>query len=65
MTRYEAKMAILEVINSGILDMALDGDLTEVVNCICGDSFEPCPEGYLRYCEREGCPHAEQEKLRP
>lgn len=36
MTRYEAKQVILEVINSGILDMALDGDLTEIANCICG-----------------------------
>lgn len=36
MIRYEAKMAILEVINSGILDMELEEDLNEVVNCICG-----------------------------
>lgn len=55
MTRYEAKMAIWEVINSGILNMELEGDLTEVVNCICDNSFELCPEGCLRYCKREGC----------
>lgn len=36
MTRYEAKVTIWKVTGSRILDMALDGDLTEVVNCICG-----------------------------
>lgn len=65
MTRYEAKMAILEVINSGILDMALDGDLIEVVNCICSDGFEPCPEKCLRYCKRDGCHGAVEEALQP
>lgn len=65
MTRYEAKMAILEVINSGILDMALEGDLTEVVNCICGDGFGPCPAECLRYCKQDECPCAAEEALQP
>lgn len=65
MTRYEAKMAIWEVINSGILAMELVGDLTEVASCICDDSFKPCPVECLRYCKREECPHAKQEKSRP
>lgn len=61
MTRYEAKMAILEVINSGILDMELEGDLAEVVDCICDNSFEPCPAECLRYCKRDECPYAADE----
>ena len=65
MTRYEAKMAMLEVINSGILDRELEEDLNEVVSCICGDSFEACLVECLRYCKREECPHAKQEKSRP
>lgn len=60
MTRYEAKQAVLEVINSGILDMALEGDLVELVNCLCEDEFEQCPEDCLRYCKRDECPHAEE-----
>ena len=63
MTRYEAKQAVLEVINSGILDMALEGDLTEVVNCLCGDEFEQCPEGCLRYCKRDECPYVAEAQL--
>lgn len=60
MTRYEAKQAVCEVINSGILDMALEGDLTEVVNRLCEDEFEPCPADCLRYCKRDECPYAEK-----
>ena len=40
MTRHEAIMAIYQVINSGIIDMKLEEELTEVANCIEKDSFD-------------------------
>lgn len=40
MTRQEAIEAIYKVINSGILDMEIETDLTEVANCIEEDEFE-------------------------
>ena len=40
MTRQEAIIAIYTVINSGIIDMQLEAELTEVANCIEDDSFE-------------------------
>lgn len=61
MTRYEAKMVILTLIDSGILDTELEDDLIEVVNCICDNSFEPCPVECLRYCKQDECPYAEEE----
>ncbi len=61
MTRYEAKQAVYEIINSGILDMSLEGDLVELVNCLCEDSFDPCPEECLRYCKLDECPHVKED----
>ena len=42
MTREEAVMAIYKVINSGILDIELEEELTDVCNHICADDFEQC-----------------------
>lgn len=59
MTRYEAMHAIYDVINSGILSDECEEKLTEVVNCICEDGFETCPNECLRYCKKDECKHAE------
>jgi hypothetical protein len=40
MTRQEAIETIYKVINSGIIDMELEAELTEIANCIEDDSFE-------------------------
>ena len=40
MTRQEAIQTIYKVINSGIIDMELEEELTEIANCIEDDSFE-------------------------
>ena len=40
MTRCEAIIAIYKVINSGIIDIDFEAELTEVANCIENDSFE-------------------------
>lgn len=40
MTRQEAIETIYKIINSGIIDMELEEDLTEVVVCIEDDSFD-------------------------
>lgn len=42
MTRTEARAVIYKVVNSGILDIDLEGDLTEVANHICDDGWENC-----------------------
>ena len=60
MTRYEAGRAIYDVINSGILGPELKEDLTEMANCICGNSFEQCPAECLRQCQLDECPNAEK-----
>jgi 20S proteasome alpha/beta subunit len=40
MTREEAIETIYKIINSGIIDMELEEDLTEVAVCIEDDSFD-------------------------
>lgn len=40
MTRQEAIDAIYKIINSGILDMDIEEELTEVANCIEEDNFD-------------------------
>lgn len=59
MTRYEAREAIYEVINSGILNEELEERLTEVAECICDNDFETCPQDCLRYCKKDECENAE------
>lgn len=54
MTRQEAIQAIYKVINSGILDLELEEELTEVCNHICANSFEPC-ESEECDCHCYGC----------
>lgn len=39
-TRSEAIETLYKIINSGIIDMELEGELTEIANCIEDDSFE-------------------------
>ncbi len=64
MTREEAKAAIYEVINSGIISEDLEERLQEAANCICENNFEPCKiderckQGYPNYCE--GCQYQEE-----
>jgi len=60
-TRYEAADVIYEIINSGIIDNLLADDLTNVVNCICENSFEKCPGECLQHCKLDECPNAEKE----
>lgn len=40
MTREEAIQAIYKVINSGIIDIELEEELTEVANCIEYNNFD-------------------------
>ena len=40
MTKQEAIETLYKIINSGIIDMELEENLTEVANCIEEDSFE-------------------------
>ena len=40
MTKQEAIETIYKIINSGIIDIELENELTEVASCIEDDSFE-------------------------
>jgi hypothetical protein len=40
MTRQEAIIALYKVINSGIIDIVLEEELTEIATCIEEDAFE-------------------------
>lgn len=42
MTRKEAVETIYKVINSGIIDIELEEELTDVCNHICSGNFENC-----------------------
>lgn len=54
MTRKEAVEAIYKVINSGIIDIELEEELTDVCEHICSGEYEQCDsEECDCYCE--GC----------
>ena len=61
MTRQEAKEVIYKVINSGIIDMELEEELTEVANHICDGNFEKCNGDEFDSCYCEGCKNLNEE----
>lgn len=60
MKRYEAKAAIYEVVNSGIIDSELEDKLTEIASHICDDEWEDCGSNELTRCKLDGCLHAKE-----
>ena len=61
MTRQEAKQAICEVINSGIISDDLEERLTQVANHICDNDFEDCNGNDFDSCYCEGCKFLKEE----
>lgn len=61
MTRQQAKEIIYKVINSGILSIELEEELTEVANGICDDSFEQCNGADFDCCYCEDCKHLKED----
>ena len=49
LTREDAKSVIYQLINSGILDEALENKLLELCEHLCKDDFEECDGTF--YCQ--------------
>lgn len=54
MTRKEANEIIYKVINSGIIDIELEEELTDVCEHICSGEYEQCDSEECD-CDCDGC----------